>query len=143
MVDANPMRKNAASVIDLARGVTSPNVPLGDGSNMSDKTIAGEIRVLEDLPPDQLRRGDYVQRGPYRSLKVTTIRRLGAVWRIAGMSSDVGPNTIYPLVEARLRVVRGFPASSLPEKDAPRLAPFLPALYGEPAPSGEQGGEPA
>lgn len=107
-------------LIELSDVIMQVDASLAEGGSVVPSNGLAEIKVVS-VYPSEILPGDYVQRGEYRSLKVTTRRQLGLVWRIAGISTDVGSEVIYLDRGQSVEVVRGFPSGTLPEQDEPRM----------------------
>lgn len=124
-MNTQPTRADRVVLIDLRDEIAQvnaslPDTPQGGIAVLSNATA--EIKVIR-VYPAEVKPGDYVQRGSWRSLKVgEPPRRMGESWRVAGTSTDVGTEVVYLRDGIPLDVVRGFPVGTLPEQDDDRLA---------------------
>jgi hypothetical protein len=75
------------------------------------------VETVELTSPDELAAGDYLHRAGRPALKVMSKRRLGAVYRVAGLTRRLGHEVAYPEADRPVTVTRGFRYNTLPEHD--------------------------
>lgn len=62
-----------------------------------------------DIDPSEIEIGDYLHRTHYGALHVTAKpKKMGMVWRVPGLSKDIGSDCAYPPAGELVRVTRGY-----------------------------------